>query len=380
MSTTVPVQLKSIEKFIREAEKIKKIEPTISNICRLYAIQETMNIDGWQQATEIKKWLNIQLSLCEANSHLHTQNLWNDAKIKIINMANNIFKNADQIERAGNANKKTAVAFYSAHVFYEILKLNAFGSRSDTNETNERSEYCVSKAVNILKSINELTVHNNNMINAHEIKQNEKQTRILYRYNVDVISQLVDLKFGTRDECIAASKLCIDFNNINEVLDQLTRLKQQKQPINHKNSMDNNLENNIIDSSDDGSVFGEPYKFYNVIFRIDIPQKYLFAYENDKYKQQLLFSGFIRGFIGVNDVFEIILKYSYGVVNIISECDEAINIISENDKMKANDLAMDGAINYASNNLNKAIDIYTKTICYNPNDYYLFLMRSKCYI
>eukprot|EP01084_Bolivina_argentea_P081960 148417_1 len=41
---------------------------------------------------------------------------------------------------------------------------------------------------------------------------------------------------------------------------------------------------------------------------------------------------------------------------------------------------MDGAINYASNNLNKAIDIYTKAICYNPNDYYLFLMRSKCYI
>lgn len=74
-----------------------------------------------------------------------------EAKQKIVTMANNVFKHADDIDRAGNANKTTAAAFNSAFVFYTILK--QFGDRDE--KIIEAAKYCMFKTTDILKALKE---------------------------------------------------------------------------------------------------------------------------------------------------------------------------------------------------------------------------------
>ena len=45
------------------------------------------------------------------------------------------------------------------------------------------------------------------------------------KYNEDVIKELVNLELGTRFECIKASSMVTNFNDINVVLEQLEKLK-----------------------------------------------------------------------------------------------------------------------------------------------------------
>eukprot|EP00483_Globobulimina_turgida_P002654 UN02658 len=66
-------------------------------------------------------------------------------------MAHNVFKHADEIDRAGKANKSTAAAFNSSFVFYTILK--QFGDRDD--QIVEAAKYCMFKTTDILKALKE---------------------------------------------------------------------------------------------------------------------------------------------------------------------------------------------------------------------------------
>eukprot|EP01084_Bolivina_argentea_P013558 25453_1 len=144
----LPIELKQLKRFVREAKKSEKISPVIAYYCRLYAIQEAMKLDESKKTSASKQWMSQQMTLLEANAVDVPRET---AKTKIINMANNVFKHADEIDRAGKANKTTAAAFNSAFVFYEILK--QFGDRD--NDIIERAKYCMFKITDILKALKE---------------------------------------------------------------------------------------------------------------------------------------------------------------------------------------------------------------------------------
>eukprot|EP01084_Bolivina_argentea_P025866 48112_1 len=55
-------------------------------------------------------------------------------------------------------------------------------------------------------------------------------------FNEDVVSQLVSLGYGTRQECIQASYEVVDYNDINSVIDALT-LKFDKEMTSNKNKI-----------------------------------------------------------------------------------------------------------------------------------------------
>ena len=162
-----PPELRHLKRFIREAKKTEKFV-IIPYYCLLYGIQEAMNLDDSKKTATTKQYLSECLTILELlkdfdksdDEKVQQQgwgkkllvNLSNDeAKQKITNMANNVFKHADEIDRAGNANKTTAAAFNSAFVYYTILK--QFGDRDP--KIVEAAKYCMFKTTDILKAIKE---------------------------------------------------------------------------------------------------------------------------------------------------------------------------------------------------------------------------------
>ena len=144
----LPAELKPLKRFIREAKKTQKVSPIISYYCRLYAIQEAMKLDESKKTAVTKQWMGQQMTLLEENKVDASRE---EAKESITTMAHNVFKHADEIDRAGNANKTTAAAFNSAFVFYTILK--QFGDRDES--IVEAAKYCMFKTTDILKALKE---------------------------------------------------------------------------------------------------------------------------------------------------------------------------------------------------------------------------------
>merc|ERR550539_567358 len=107
-----------------------------------------MKLDESKKTAVTKQWMGQQMSLLEENKVDASRE---EAKETITTMANNVFKHADDIDRAGNANKTTAAAFNSAFVFYTILK--QFGDREES--IVEAAKYCMFKTTDILKALKE---------------------------------------------------------------------------------------------------------------------------------------------------------------------------------------------------------------------------------
>eukprot|EP01083_Nonionella_stella_P030323 83151_1 len=61
----------------------------------------------------------------------------------------------------------------------------------------------------------------NDIIKSDEYEEKEQ---IAKTYNEDVVKQLVQLKFGNRDECIKASGMVVDYSDINVVADKLREM------------------------------------------------------------------------------------------------------------------------------------------------------------
>eukprot|EP00483_Globobulimina_turgida_P005837 UN05847 len=146
--SALPAELKQLKRFIREAKKTEKVSPVIAYYCRLYAIQEAMKLDESKKTVTTKQWMSLQMGKLEENAVDCSRE---QAKEKITSMAHNVFKHADEIDRAGKANKTTAAAFNSAFVFYTILK--QFGDRNE--QIAEAGKYCMFKTTDILKALKE---------------------------------------------------------------------------------------------------------------------------------------------------------------------------------------------------------------------------------
>jgi len=148
----VPPQFKALKKYIREAKKFDKVEPVIAYYCRLFAVMEAMKID--KTSPEANAFIGGQMSEMEEvkkSEKWDTSLSKEDQKIKIEEMSLIVFGQADKVDRANKANKKTAVAFNTAYVLMDILK--QFGDREIEIET--KAKYALYKTGDILKAIKE---------------------------------------------------------------------------------------------------------------------------------------------------------------------------------------------------------------------------------
>lgn len=148
---TVPTSLKPIQKYIRIANDIERIDPVIAYWTRFHALDEGFKLD--KSSPDAKAYLSSMLNLLEsfkqenkANEKV-SQNLVAQANFE--NFVLNIFNKADSIDRSGNANMNTVKMFFMASVLFEVL--SSFGSVPE--EINEKTKYSKFKAAYIQKCL-----------------------------------------------------------------------------------------------------------------------------------------------------------------------------------------------------------------------------------
>eukprot|EP01114_Cavostelium_apophysatum_P008280 TRINITY_DN2065_c0_g1_i2.p1 TRINITY_DN2065_c0_g1~~TRINITY_DN2065_c0_g1_i2.p1 ORF type:complete len:368 (-),score=75.81 TRINITY_DN2065_c0_g1_i2:57-1160(-) len=123
MAETPPPSMKPTAPFLVHAQQLEKVDPVMSYYCRYYAVQQGIKLRTANPDNESKKFLISIMDKLEAQK----QSL--GAKLEEPNMgepyvqrfALRVFGMADDEDRAGNATKKTALNFYSASQFIEVL-------------------------------------------------------------------------------------------------------------------------------------------------------------------------------------------------------------------------------------------------------------------
>lgn len=148
-SAGVPPALKPINKFILKAKSLEKLEPVVSYHCRMYALETAMQLKSKEPAAK-GFMLGLMEALEKQKKSLPALSK-EDAKLRCETFALNVFAEADNEDRAGNATKKTAFTFQAATVFFEICK--QFGELS--SDIQEKLRYAQWKAVDISKAIKE---------------------------------------------------------------------------------------------------------------------------------------------------------------------------------------------------------------------------------
>lgn len=126
--------------LLQRADEIGKVEPKIAYYCRLYAVQQVRNTSAaWLAALPVSaicaQGLGIENRSPQIEGVLRalvnklekekaTIILGNDDSQYCENFAITVFTRADKIDRAGRADKNTAMTFYAASIFFEVLTLN----------------------------------------------------------------------------------------------------------------------------------------------------------------------------------------------------------------------------------------------------------------
>mmetsp|Transcript_1423 Transcript_1423/g.3214 ORF Transcript_1423/g.3214 Transcript_1423/m.3214 type:complete len:407 (+) Transcript_1423:119-1339(+) len=165
---SIPPELKKIGVFIKRAEELDRDKSSpesrvVAFNCRQYAVLQ--GIPLVKNSAPAKSCLSEILSQLEkekpAMGTFSTSEHWSICR----KVADRVFDNADEEDRAGLANKRTAKTFYAAGTFYEILqqfydKSDAESKDGDQNweqrdEEEQRRLYCKWKATEILNAIKE---------------------------------------------------------------------------------------------------------------------------------------------------------------------------------------------------------------------------------
>lgn len=137
---------KSLKRYMREATRLEKIDPNIAYYCRLHGAKEAMSMNP-----RPADWLNTVMSKIEATKPADVQTNREAHLDSIEEMAMNAFGHADDVDRAGNANKKTAMAFNTAGTLLQVLQ----GCRGEafSEELEHKKKYALWKTTDILKCI-----------------------------------------------------------------------------------------------------------------------------------------------------------------------------------------------------------------------------------
>ncbi|KAI8984716.1 Vta1 like-domain-containing protein [Mycotypha africana] len=149
----IPTDLKYITPYIQRGQELLSRDPILSYYARYYAAK--LAIARGPRTKETNAYLSDLLDALETQKQDIGDNeaITNDivAYAYVENFALKIFLNADNEDRAGKANKKTAKTFLAASIFLELLK--TFGDLDP--EVEAKIKYSKWKAADIMKALRE---------------------------------------------------------------------------------------------------------------------------------------------------------------------------------------------------------------------------------
>ena len=144
----VPVSLKAIKPYIERWQEIKPRDPIVAYHCRLFALQQAME----KRAEIPKEDMKYILSLMDAlEAEKATLGDLEDAGVQVENFGQELFQKADDNDRAGQSDLRTAKAFLAAGHVMESCK--QFGELPA--DLQEKIKYATWRFVEIAKAVKE---------------------------------------------------------------------------------------------------------------------------------------------------------------------------------------------------------------------------------
>lgn len=152
MASVIPPSLKLVTAAIRRAEELEN-DPSpeakvVSYFCRLYAVSKASKLcspPGPAEGSFLMAQMDILEKLKSAGLDTDHDRAYQTCK----DYAMTVFNKADEVDRAGLADKAIAKVYYAAGTFFDILE--QFGDID--NEIAERRKYAKWKTTDILNSI-----------------------------------------------------------------------------------------------------------------------------------------------------------------------------------------------------------------------------------
>eukprot|EP01133_Synstelium_polycarpum_P012163 gene12163-14237_t len=149
----VPVQLKAISPYLKQAKQLEKLDGVMSYYLRMYAVQMAVEVksklgpSGASLSTYILKILEVvEKEKQKLGNQLDGEGMESDY---VEGFAMKAFLHADTEDRAGRASKSTAVTYYSAFLFFDCLK--QFGEQPE--EIKQKQKYAGWRAAEINTAI-----------------------------------------------------------------------------------------------------------------------------------------------------------------------------------------------------------------------------------
>jgi len=146
---SVPPQFKKLKKYVREGKKLSNRQPGPAYYTLLFAVQQAMKIDS--QSTEAKTFIgNVMDEMDKIKNKPEFPDIAQEEhKVAIEELALRVFDTADEVDKRGEATKKTAQAFSTAFVLCDVLK--HFGDRDE--EIVTKGKYALAKTASILMAL-----------------------------------------------------------------------------------------------------------------------------------------------------------------------------------------------------------------------------------
>ncbi|KAI7837162.1 hypothetical protein COHA_008956 [Chlorella ohadii] len=119
---TLEEQKKLLVPFLQRAQEIERAEPKVAYYCRMYALEQGLDIPKTTRAPEITGLLEVLMGKLEKDRAAVTLGARDEDQAHCENFALAVFNRADRVDRAGRADKATAVTFYAASYFFEVLR------------------------------------------------------------------------------------------------------------------------------------------------------------------------------------------------------------------------------------------------------------------
>ncbi|KAI3429828.1 hypothetical protein D9Q98_010141 [Chlorella vulgaris] len=151
MSLSLDDQKKAILPFAQRAQEVEKAEPKVAYYCRMYALTQGLELPRESRAKEIGAVLGALMDRLEHDKKVVKLGKPEDDALYCENFALTVFNRADRVDRAGRADKNTAMTYYAASYFFEILR--QFGEPQP--DTLQKQKYAAWRAADISKAVKE---------------------------------------------------------------------------------------------------------------------------------------------------------------------------------------------------------------------------------
>lgn len=101
----LPASLKAIKPYLERGEEIVSRDPVVAYHCRLFALQEAMQIRSNIPKTDMPFIIRLMDDLEKEKAALGESD---DAQAQVENFGQDLFQKADDLDRSGQSNMRTA--------------------------------------------------------------------------------------------------------------------------------------------------------------------------------------------------------------------------------------------------------------------------------